>query len=86
MNYINATVIISEDDQKLAQEDFPGSFISSFSDEDNKVFYICSGMWQDDILSRIVNKEFNWSSEVYYDDIQTVLSNLKLKPSEITLS
>ena len=45
--YTQATVIIAAADQAAAQVDFPGSFVSGFSDPGGAVFYVCSGLWAD---------------------------------------
>ena len=82
MEYTNATVIIAAADQSAAQADFPGSFTSGFSDPGGAVFYVCSGLWADEDLTRITDGSVAWPSQVYYDDVQEVLASLGLKPIE----
>lgn len=85
MAYTNATVIIAADDQAAAQVDFPGSFTSGFADPGGAVFYICSGLWRDDDLVRITDGSVAWPSQVYFGDVQSILSELNLTPIEPTL-
>ena len=80
MTYTNATVIIAADDQTAAQADFPGSFVSGFADPDGAVFYVCSGLWGDDDLTRITDGSVAWPSQVYHDDVGEILAQLELNP------
>ena len=80
--YTQATVIIAADDQAAAQADFPGSFVSGFSDPSGSAFYVCSGLWADDDLARITDGSVEWPSQVYFGDVQTVLLALNLKAVE----
>ena len=80
MTYINATVIIAAADQPAAQADFPGSFVSGFSDPSDAIFYVCSGLWSDDDLTRINDGSVAWPSRVYHDDVGAVLTQLGLTP------
>jgi len=88
MDYTNATVIITEDDQAAAQADFPGSFVSGFyeategADPTVATRYVCAGLWADEDLARITDGSVAWPSQVYYDDVQEVLASLGLKPIE----
>ena len=79
MAYTNATVIISAADQPAAQADFPGSFVSGFADPSGAVFYVCSGLWADDDLTRITDGSVAWPSRVYYGDVGEILAQLGLK-------
>ena len=79
MAYTNATVIIAAADQSAAQADFPGSFVSGFSDPAGAVFYVCSGLWADDDLTRVTDGSVAWQSRVYYDDVGEILAQLGLK-------
>ena len=80
MSYTSATVIIAAADQSAAQADFPGSFTSGFSDPDGAVFYVCSGLWADDDLTRITDGSVAWPSQVYQDEVGAVLARLGLNP------
>ena len=80
MTYTNATVIIAADDQTAAQADFPGSFTSGFADPGGAVFYVCSGLWADDDLTRITDGSVVWPSQVYHDDVGEILAQLELNP------
>ena len=80
MSYTNATVIIAAADQSAAQADFPGSFVSGFSDPPGATFYVCSGLWRDDDLARITDGSVAWPSQVYFDDAFAVLNTLNLTP------
>lgn len=80
MAYTNATVIIAAADQSAAQADFPGSFVSGFSDPAGAVFYVCSGLWADDDLARITDGSVAWPSQVYQDEVGAVLARLGLNP------
>lgn len=82
MAYTNATVIIAAADQSAAQADFPGSFVSGFTDPAGAVFYVCSGLWADDDLARITDGSVAWPRRVYFGDVQTVLLALNLKAVE----
>jgi len=82
MSYTNATVIVAAADQSAAQADFPGSFVSGFTDPAGATFYVCSGLWADDDLARITDGSVAWPSQVYHDDVQEVLASLGLKPIE----
>ena len=86
MTYTSATVIIAADDQAAAQADFPGSFTGGFSDPDGAVFYVCSGLWGDDDLTRIADGSVVWPSQVYYDEVGAVLEGRLLKPVDATAS
>ena len=85
--YTNATVIIAAADQSAAQVDFPGSFNSGFyvadegADSTVATNYICSGLWTDSDLSKVVN-DVTWPRKVYFGDAQQVLASLNLKPVE----
>ena len=87
MAYTNATVIIAAADQAAAQVDFPGSFNSGFyvadegADPTVATNYVCSGLWTDEDLSKVVN-DVTWSRKVYFGDVQTVLLALNLRPVE----
>ena len=80
MVYTSATVIIAADDQAAAQADFPGSFVSGFADPSGAVFYVCSGLWADDDLTRITDGSVVWPSQVYHDEVGEILSQLELNP------
>ena len=80
MDYTNATVIIAADDQSAAQADFPGSFVSGFTDATGAVFYVCSGLWADDDLARITDGSVAWPGQVYHDEVGVVLAQLELNP------
>ena len=80
MAYTQATVIIAADDQAAAQAGFPGSFVSGFADQAGAVFYVCSGLWANEDLTRITDGSVAWPSRVYRDDVGAVLSRLGLKP------
>ena len=80
MVYTNATVIIAAADQPAAQADFPGSFTSGFSDPSGAVFYVCSGLWADDDLTRITDGSVVWPSQVYLDEVGEILAQLELNP------
>ena len=85
MSYTQATVIIAAADQAAAQVDFPGSFYSGFyiaeegADPTIATNYICSGLWTDDDLSKVVN-DVSWPRKVYFGDVQTILPTLNLLP------
>ena len=85
MSYTNATVIIAAADQSAAQVDFPGSFTSGFyeavegADPTVATNYVCSGLWTDEDLSKVVN-DVTWPRKVYFGDVQTVLTTLNLLP------
>ena len=81
MDYTNATVIIAAADQPAAQSDFPGSFVSGFADPSGAVFYVCSGLWADDDLTRITDGSVAWPSRVYHDEVGEVLALLELTPT-----
>lgn len=87
MAYTNATVIIAATDQEAAQGDFPGSFTSGFYQADEgadptiATSYVCSGLWSDEDLSRVVN-DVTWPRRVYFGDVQAALDALNLKPVE----
>ena len=84
MAYTNATVIIAAADQAAAQVDFPGSFTSGFyeatdgADPTVATNYVCSGLWTDEDLSKVVN-DVTWPRKVYFGDVQTVLLALNLR-------
>lgn len=80
MSYTSATVIIAAADQSAAQADFPGSFVSGFADPSGAVFYVCSGLWADDDLTRITDGSVAWPSQVYHDEVGAVLERLGLNP------
>ena len=80
MSYTSATVIIAAADQAAAQADFPGSFTSGFADPSGAVFYVCSGLWSDDDLTRITDGSVAWPSQVYHDEVGEILSQLELNP------
>ena len=77
--YTNALVLIQAADQAAAQADFPGSFTSGFADATGAVFYVCSGLWADSDLSKVVN-DVEWPRKVYFGDAQAVLAQLELTP------
>ena len=87
MAYASATVIIAAADQAAAQVDFPGSFVSGLyvaaegADSTVATNYICSGLWSDSDLSKVVN-DVTWPRKVYFGDAQQVLASLNLKPVE----
>lgn len=87
MAYTNATVIIAAADQAAAQVDFPGSFDSGFyeategADPTVATNYVCSGLWTDSDLSKVVN-DVTWPRRVYFGDVQAILGSLNLKPIE----
>ena len=87
MAYTNATVIIAAADQAAAQVDFPGSFNSGFYVADEgadpivATNYVCSGLWTDEDLSKVVN-DVIWPRKVYFGDAQAILDSLNLKPVE----
>ena len=87
MSYTNATVIIAAADQAAAQVDFPGSFNSGFyesvegADPTVATHYVCSGLWTDEDLSKVVN-DVTWPRKVYFGDVQTVLLALNMRPVE----
>ena len=87
MSYTNATVIIAATDKEAAQVDFPGSFVSGLyvategADSTVATNYVCSGLWSDSDLSKVVN-DVTWSRKVYFGETQTVLASLNLKPVE----
>ena len=78
--YTQATVIVAAADQAAAQADFPGSFVSGFSDPSGAVFYACSGLWAADDLARINDGSVAWPSQVYHDDVGEILAQLELNP------
>ena len=79
MAYTSATVIIAAADQSAAQADFPGSFTSGFADPSGAVFYVCSGLWSDNDLTRIIDGSVAWPSRVYYGDVGEILAQLGMK-------
>ena len=85
MTYTNATVIIAATDKETAQADFPESFVSGLyvatenADSTVATNYVCSGLWTDSDLSKVVN-DVSWSRKVYFGDVQTVLAALNLLP------
>lgn len=91
MSYTQATVIIAAADQAAAQADFPGSFNSGFyeavenADPTVATNYVCSGLWTDDDLSKVVN-DVTWPRKVYFGDVQSVLDSLNLKPVEVPVT
>ena len=88
MSYTQATVIIAAADQAAAQADFPGSFTSGFyeategADPTVATNYVCSGLWTDSDLSKVVN-DVTWPRKVYFGDAQQVLAALNLKPVQV---
>ena len=90
MSYTNASVIIAAADQSAAQVDFPGSFTSGFyeaaegADPIIATNYVCSGLWTDDDLSKVVN-DVTWQRRVYFGDVQATLALLNLKPVDVPL-
>lgn len=88
MAYTNATVIIAAADQFAANSDFPFSFNSGFIEAIEGVdptiatHYVCSGMWRDEDLSRVIN-DVTWLRKVYFGDAQAVLTTLNLHNCEI---
>ena len=80
MTYTNVTVIIAAADQSAAQADFPGSFVSGFTDPAGAAFCVCAGLWSDDDLARITDGSVAWPSQVYHDDVGAVLERLGLNP------
>ena len=91
MSYTQATVIIAAADQAAAQVDFPGSFNSGFyeategADPTVATNYVCSGLWTDSDLSKVVN-DVTWPRRVYFGGVQTVLLALNLKPVEVPVT
>ena len=87
MAYTNATVIIAAADQSAAQVNFPGSFTSGFyettegADPTVATNYVCSGLWTDSDLSKVVN-DVTWPHKVYFGDVQATLDLLNLKAVE----
>ena len=85
MSYTNATVIIAATDKEAAQVDFPGSFVSGLyvaaasADSTVATNYVCSGLWADEDLSKVVN-DVTWPRKVYFGDVQTALTTLNLLP------
>ena len=85
MSYTQALVLIQAADQSAAQVDFPGSFNSGFyeategADPTVATNYVCSGLWTDSDLSKVVN-DVLWPRKVYFGDVQTVLTTLNLLP------
>lgn len=85
MSYTNATVIIAATDKEAAQVDFPGSFVSGLyvatesADSTVATNYVCSGLWTDSDLSKVVN-DVTWSRRVYFGDVQATLNTLNLTP------
>ena len=85
--YTQATVIIAAADQSAAQVDFPGSFTSGFyeategADPTIATSYVCSGLWTDSDLSKVVN-DVTWPRKVYFGDVQAILDSLNLKAVE----
>ena len=79
--YTQATVIIAAADQAAAQVDFPGSFTSGFyeategADPTVATNYVCSGLWTDEDLSKVVN-DVTWPRKVYFGEPQTVFASL----------
>lgn len=90
MSYTQATVIIAAADQAAAQVDFPGSFYSGFyeaidgADPTVATNYVCSGLWTDSDLSKVVN-DVTWPRKVYFGDAQAILDSLNLKPVEVPI-
>ena len=86
MAYTNATVIIAAADQAAAQVDFPGSFNAGmYIDGEDPVIatnYVCSGLWSDEDLSKVVN-DVTWPKRVYFGDAQAILDSLSLKPVQV---
>ena len=91
MSYTQATVIIAAADQAAAQVDFPGSFTSGFyeavegADPTVATNYVCSGLWTDDDLSKVVN-DVTCPRKVYFGDVQATLDVLTLKPVEVPVT
>lgn len=85
--YTQAIVLIQAADQSAAQVDFPGSFNSGFyeategADPTVATNYVCSGLWTDEDLSKVVN-DVTWPRKVYFGDAQAILDSLSLKPVE----
>ena len=79
MDYTNATVIVAAADQSAAQVDFPGSFVSAFTDPTGATFYVCSGLWRDADLTRITDGLVAWPSRVCCEEVGSVLARLGLK-------
>ena len=82
--YTQATVIIQVVDQAAAQADFPGSFNAAYyadtpeADTSVATNYICSGLWDDSDLDKVVN-EVLWSKKVKFGDVQAILDSMQLK-------
>ena len=82
--YTQATVIIQAADQSAAQLDFPVSFNAGYyldAPEANPAVatcYICSGLWTDSDLDKVVN-EVLWSKKVKFGDVQAILDSMQLK-------
>ena len=85
MSYTNATVIIAAPDKEAAQADIPERIVSGLyvatenADSTVATNYVCSGLWTDSDLSKIVN-DVSWPRKVYFGDVQTVLAALNLLP------
>lgn len=84
MAYTQATVIVAAADQAAAQADFPGSFVSGFTDPTGATFYVCSGLWRDADLARITDGSVAWPSQVYCEEVGTVLARLRLKQIDVS--
>ena len=90
MGYTQSLVCIAAADQAAAQVDFPGSFNSGFyvadegADPTVATNYVCSGLWTDEDLSKVVN-DVTWPRKVYFGDVQTVLTTLNLLPTTTPL-
>jgi len=90
MTYTNATVIIAASDKEAAQADFPESFVSGLyvatenADSTVATNYVCSGLWTDSDLSKVVN-DVSWPRKVYFGDVQVVLTTLNLLPITIPM-
>lgn len=82
MSYIEATVVIQASEQGAAQEAYPGSFTSGFTDSENNILYVCSGLWEQGDIDKLSSGIFSWSSTVYYEGVNSVLLRLGLSRVE----
>ena len=88
MSYTQATVIIAAADQDAANTDFQLSFNAGLyeategADPTVATHYVCSGLWRDSDLSKVVN-DVTWPRKVYFGDVQATLALLNLNPVEV---
>lgn len=85
MNSTQATVIIQAAVQSAAQTDLPGHFRIGYylatdtADPAIPTHYIDSGWWYNYELAKIAN-DVLWERQIYFDDLETLLTTLNLKP------